>query len=100
MERSDASGSYFALTDHLGSVRDVINTSGTVKDSIQYDAFGNITDSDANYRGTYSYTGRQFDVEDGAAVQSVRWYNPNIGTVDNRRTRWGLMREIATFIGM
>ena len=76
---SDPSGVYFDLTDDLGSVRDVINTSGTVKDSIQYDAFGNITDSDANYRGMYSYTGRQFDVETDLQYNRVRWYDPTIG---------------------
>jgi hypothetical protein len=31
------------LTDHLGSIRDVIDGSAVVKDSITYDGFGNIT---------------------------------------------------------
>jgi YD repeat-containing protein len=33
----------WAFTDHLGSVRDVVDNSGTVQNHIVYDAFGNIT---------------------------------------------------------
>jgi hypothetical protein len=32
----------WALTDHLGSVRDVVDNSDTVQNHIVYDAFGNI----------------------------------------------------------
>ena len=31
------------MTDHLGSVRQVVNDAGTVLDHIDYDAFGNVT---------------------------------------------------------
>jgi hypothetical protein len=38
-----SSNAYWYLTDHLNSIRAVINNSGTVQDSIVYDAYGNIT---------------------------------------------------------
>jgi YD repeat-containing protein len=38
---SGAGTIHWALTDHEGSVRDVINNSGAVLDHIQYDSFGN-----------------------------------------------------------
>jgi hypothetical protein len=33
----------WALTDHLGSVRDVVDDSGTVLNHVVYDAFGGVT---------------------------------------------------------
>ena len=30
------------LSDHLGSVRDIVNNTGAVIDHIDYDAFGNV----------------------------------------------------------
>jgi hypothetical protein len=33
------------LTDHLGSVRDLMDNSGTIQDHIDYDAFGNPTNT-------------------------------------------------------
>ena len=33
----------WALTDHLGSVRDVVDSSGAVLNHIVYDAFGGVT---------------------------------------------------------
>jgi hypothetical protein len=44
--RVDMSGTtgtpYCYLTDHLGSVRDVMDGTGAVQDAIAYDAWGNI----------------------------------------------------------
>lgn len=34
---------FWALTDHLGSVRDLVDNSGTVLNHIVYDAFGGVT---------------------------------------------------------
>jgi RHS repeat-associated protein len=78
---SDASGQYWDLTDHLGSVRDVVNSSGTVKDSIAYDAYGNIvgTELNSSYRGMYAWTGRQLDVETGLQYNRARWYDSLTG---------------------
>jgi len=38
----DGGGVYYTLSDRLNSVRDVVDTTGTVQDAIDYDAFGNI----------------------------------------------------------
>ena len=53
---------YWYLTDHLGSIRDVIDSTAVVKDTITYDGFGNITsETDRLGRGRYTYTGREQD---------------------------------------
>ncbi len=45
---------YWLLTDRQGSVRDVVDNSGVVKDTIVYNSFGNITSkTDSDYRGRY-----------------------------------------------
>ena len=67
----DKSGStytpYWMLTDHLGSVRDVIDSSGAVQGSVVYDGFGNAAISGSNTAavGRYLWTGREYDAETG-----------------------------------
>ncbi len=86
LARIDKSGStltpYWELTDHLGSVRDVIDNSGAVVDSLKYDSFGNIdvgTELDAAYRGRYTWTGREFDVETQLQFNRARYYDSTTG---------------------
>jgi RHS repeat-associated protein len=68
------------LTDQLGSVRDVLDGSGHVKDTISYDAFGNITsETDPAYGGRYKFTGREFDSETGLQYNRARYYDPHAG---------------------
>ena len=77
-----AAPAYWTLTDNLGSVRDVIDNSATVKDSLQYDSFGNIdtsTELDSAYRGRYAYTGREFDVETQLQYNRARYYDATTG---------------------
>ena len=78
---SDSSGTYWDLSDHLGSVRDVINNGGTLKDSIAYDGYGNIIGTELNYldRGMYAWTGQQLDVQTGLQYNRARWYDSESG---------------------
>jgi RHS repeat-associated protein len=77
---SDPAGTYWLLEDHLNSVRDVMDNSGAVKDSIAYDGFGNITsESNSSYRGWYAWTGRQRDVATGLQYNNARWYGSLMG---------------------
>jgi RHS repeat-associated protein len=67
----------WALTDHLGSVRDVVDNSGIVKNHIVYDAFGNVisqSNSSVIFRNTY--TGQEFDSESGLFSYGGRYYDP------------------------
>ena len=60
--RQDSLVAYWYLTDRQGSVRDVLDASGNVKDAITYDGFGNITSE------TDSRVSRQLRM-DGTAVR-------------------------------
>ncbi len=75
----------WTLTDIRGSVRSVIDNSGTVLDAINYGAFGNIITSGAQAetnsadRGRYAWTGQELDVQTGLQYNRARWYDSNTG---------------------
>lgn len=83
--RLDKSGGsvtgYYTLTDRLGSIRDVIDTSGAVQASVSYDSFGNATVSGSHpeYSGRYGWTGREQDDETGLQYNRGRYYDPATG---------------------
>jgi RHS repeat-associated protein len=86
--RENSSGTLaWYLTDRLGSVRDVLNASSTVLDHIDYDGFGNATETNASNGDRYKWTGREFDSETGLQYNRARFYNPTAG-------RWAVQDPI------
>jgi RHS repeat-associated protein len=83
---SSAGTVYFALTDHLGSVRDLVTyNSGTDTTTVakhrNYDSFGNVTtDSASGVLEMFSYTAKMFDTATGKQWNWRRWYDPIIGS--------------------
>jgi RHS repeat-associated protein len=68
------------LTDNLGTVRDLVNSSGVVQDHIQYDSFGQIlTQTNAAVDLAFAYTGREYDPETGLYCYRARYYDPQAG---------------------
>ena len=70
----------WALADHQGSVKILLDNQGNVVNNITYDAFGNITvesNPDLNFR--FSYTGRELDPETGLYNYRSRYYDLAIG---------------------
>ena len=68
-------GILWSLTDHLGTVRDILSTTHTTH--LIYDAFGNLTS------GTnpilFAYTGKAFDPTTQLQNNINRWYDATIG---------------------
>ncbi len=64
----------WVLTDHLGTVRDIVSAAGTtVLDHIEYGPFGNIvSDTNAAYAGLYGYTGLRQDRDAGIVIADER----------------------------
>src|SRR5262245_51842240 len=78
--RIDSGTNYWELTDRLGSVRDVINNSAVIKDTIGYNGFGGITsETDSSFRGRYAWTGREIDTEINLQYNRARYYNAATG---------------------
>ena len=68
------------LTDNLGSVRQFVDTSGTVKDAIAYDSFGNIVSETSPTDGDrFKYTAREWDGEIGLYYYRARYFAPGFG---------------------
>ena len=67
---------YF-LADHLGSVVQTTNASGSVSHSRDYDPYGNPL-SGASQSG-YAFTGREWDSETGLYYYRARYYDPKLG---------------------
>jgi len=69
------------LVDHLGSVRNVTNGSGTLLSTVVYDGFGNtVSDTSPTSTGKFTYTGL-VDLRNAGELQAKhRVYNPATGT--------------------
>jgi hypothetical protein len=76
-EETAAGDTHWALTDHQGSVRDVIDDGGAVLNHLVYNSFGQVTsESDPTVDFRFGYTGRELDAETGADVlpRPVLWF--------------------------
>jgi RHS repeat-associated protein len=70
----------WALTDHQGTVRDVVDSQGNILNHISYDSFGNLTNEsnpDVDFR--FGYTGRELDEETGQYYYRARYYDAGVG---------------------
>jgi RHS repeat-associated protein len=81
LARVDTSGNpMWYLTDKLGSVRENVDGSANVLDSITYDAYGNILSESSPSNGDrFKFTGREWDSEIGQYYYRARYYGPAAG---------------------
>ncbi|GIW91987.1 MAG: hypothetical protein KatS3mg110_0028 [Pirellulaceae bacterium] len=70
----------WALGDHLGTVRDLIDSAGNVVNHLRYEAFGRITsETNAAVDFLFAYTGREREEESGLFYYRARYYDPAVG---------------------
>lgn len=73
-------GVLWTLTDNQGTVRDLINGSGTSQNHLKYDSFGKRTSQTSittDHR--FGYTGRELDEETELYYYRARYYDPVVG---------------------
>ena len=75
--RTDATGAYSPITDALGSVLALANSSGTIVTQYGYDPFGNTTSAGAANTNSSQYTGREND-SNGLYYYRARYYSPSL----------------------
>jgi RHS repeat-associated protein len=68
------------LTDKLGSVRDIVDTSGNELNHIVYDSFGNVLSQSNSANGDrFLFAGMQFDATAGQYYDQARYYSAAVG---------------------
>lgn len=78
---STAGTTAWYLTDKLGSVRDIVDTSGNELDHIVYDSFGNIvSESDPSDGDRFKFAGMEYDAVTGQYYDRARYYDAALGT--------------------
>jgi RHS repeat-associated protein len=75
---SDA-GNYYYSRDHLGSIREVTDSTGALKAQYDYDAWGNSVVVSGNMNVDFGYTGHYFHQPSGLNLAMYRAYNPMLG---------------------
>lgn len=80
---------YWTALDHQNSVRDVLTSSGTVREHRDYDSFGQITayDSAGDAKDlsvdaldtVFGFAGREWDNDAGLYYNRARWFSPALG---------------------
>ena len=63
----------------LGSTRALTDSTGTVTDTYNYDAFGNLLERTGSTKNNYQFTGEQYDPNIGFYYLRARYMNPSIG---------------------
>ena len=88
------------LHDRLGSVRQIIDTSGNVKNRYTYRPFGESYDDEGEVEETitnpFKFTGQYFDSEIDEYYLRARQYDPHIGRFTSRDSVFGKFKEPMT----
>jgi len=71
--------SFYYLHDGLNSVGQLIDDAGAVRNSYDYDAWGNLRSSVESVTNPATYTGRERDPESGLYYYRARSYDPGTG---------------------
>jgi RHS repeat-associated protein len=75
--RTDSTGTYTPITDAMGSVLALANSSGTILTQYSYDPFGGTSTAGATNSNSSQYTGREND-NNGLYYYRARYYSPSL----------------------
>jgi RHS repeat-associated protein len=76
--RTDSTGTYSPITDALGSVLALTNSTGNIAVQYGYDPFGNTTSNGGASTNVFQYTGREND-GNGLYFNRARYYDSQFG---------------------
>jgi RHS repeat-associated protein len=75
---------YFYTRDHLGSVRDVTDSTGTVQAHYEYGMYGEVTQTISTQSADFGYAGMYYHAPSGLNLATYRAYSPSLGRWINR----------------
>jgi RHS repeat-associated protein len=70
---------YYYQKDGLGSITELTNSVGTVVKTYKYNSFGEIYAQTGNLVQPFTFTGREYDPENGLYYYRARYYDPAAG---------------------
>jgi RHS repeat-associated protein len=81
LAQDDGAGNVlWMLADHLGTVRDLVDSTGAVVNHLKYDSYGNvIAETNVAVESRYLFTGREFDDEIDLYYYRARYYDAATG---------------------
>ncbi len=74
-----SSTNYYYTKDHLGSVREVLNSTGGVVARYSYDPYGRVTKVSGTVDSDFLYTGHYNHLPSGLAIAPYREYSAELG---------------------
>ncbi len=79
--RSSFQETYYYTRDHLGSIREMLNSSGTILTRYTYDPYGKQTTNylSGSVDATFRYTGDYYHQTSGLSMPQFRAYDSNTG---------------------
>jgi RHS repeat-associated protein len=89
VEHVTASGTFYYLHDGLGSTIALVDSSGNVVQSYEYDAFGAVRSQSGNQPTEYQFAGQDTDPS-GLQYLRARYYDPATGRFLSRDPKGGL----------
>jgi RHS repeat-associated protein len=87
---------YFYLHDRLGSVRQIINSSGSVVKYCTFEPFGESIESGGTFDDPFGFTGQYLDAETGEYYLRARQYDPAIARFTARDSVFGSLEQPLT----
>ena len=72
----------WTLSDHLGSVRDVVDNNGVIRQHVVFDSFGRrLSETDVNgaIDELFGFAGRDWDADTNLQYNRARWYDSDTG---------------------
>ncbi len=79
IESGPNAGTYFYTRDHLGSIRELTDSSGAVRARYSYDPFGRRTRVTGDIEADFGFTGMFLSAESGQYLATFRVYDPELG---------------------
>ncbi len=70
---------YYFTKDHLGSVREVTDSTGAIRARYDYDPYGRMTKVSGDLNADFGFTGDYYDSATGLSLTMYRTYDPNLG---------------------
>jgi len=91
-------GNYFYFRDHLGSVRELIDSTGATRARYNYSLWGERTQLSGNLNTEFGYTGHWYHETSGLHLAPFRAYDSELGRWLNRDPIEGFYQLIAELL--